>query len=266
MQDRKGARRRSEVPADVLEGLHRGELQTVNLVELLAMDQHKLAIAVLPAVGLAAQLSSIELMMAASEPLTSVQAMRAIGGVLAQKFTFPAGPRSAYTRLRNHKSDVVRCWAATALQFTECLTLAEKLAEVRVFAADPHFGVREMAWMAVRDAIAADLEHALELLEPWTLAPDPNIRRFASEVSRPRGVWCKHIEPLKSDPSPALPLLEPLKSDNSKYVRDSVANWLNDASKTRADWVKSVVGRWQKESPTSETSYIARRALRSTKA
>lgn len=263
MLDRKGARRRSEVPADVLAALHRGELETANLVELLAMDQQKLAVAVLPSVGMAASLSAIELVSASGQPLSAVQATRAIASVLALQVSFPASERSAYVRLREHSSDVVRCWAAMILQYAENLTLAERLEEIRPYASDSHFGVREMAWMAVRGAIAAELELAFDLLAPWSRDEDANIRRFASEVTRPRGVWCKHIESLKVDPSPALPLLEPLRSDDSKYVRDSVANWLNDAGKTRQDWVKQLVARWQKESPTSETAYIARRALRS---
>ena len=89
-----------------------------------------------------------------------------------------------------------------------------------------------------------------------------NIRRFASEVSRPRGVWCKHIEELKRTPELALSILEPLKSDESKYVRDSVGNWLNDASKTQPDFVKKLCECWENESTTNETKYIIKKALR----
>ena len=42
------------------------------------------------------------------------------------------------------------------------LSLPDKLEAVRRFAADPHFGVREMAWMAVRDRGGADPRRA-----PW---------------------------------------------------------------------------------------------------
>ncbi len=108
---------------------------------------------------------------------------------------------------------------------------------MRRFAADPHFGVREIAWMAVRDAVIGSLDESLALLQPWVSDADPNIRRFASELTRPRGVWCAQIEALKAEPWRALPLIEPLRADSSRYVQNSVANWLNDASKTDAGGV-----------------------------
>jgi 3-methyladenine DNA glycosylase AlkC len=65
-----------------------------------------------------------------------------------------------------------------------------------------------------------------------------------------------------------LPLLEPLKCGPSLYVRNSVANWLNDASKGRGEqgeqgeWVDSLCAQWVAESDCAETRYIAKRAMR----
>jgi 3-methyladenine DNA glycosylase AlkC len=142
------------------------------------------------------------------------------------------------------------------------LALPEQLDAVRRFAADPHFGVREMAWMAVRDATIRSLDEALQLLRPWVVDPDPNIRRFASELTRPRGVWCAQIERLKAEPWVGAGLLEPLRADPCRYVQNSVANWLNDASRTRPDWVEETCDRWLADSNAAETRYIVRRALR----
>jgi len=82
------------------------------------------------------------------------------------------------------------------------------------------------------------------------------------EVIRPRGVWAKHIEDLKQNPSKALPILNQLKSDPSKYVQDSVGNWLNDASKTQPDFVMMLCEKGSKESDTKETSKIIKKAKR----
>ena len=71
--------------------------------------------------------------------------------------------------------------------------------------------MREIAWMAIRPAIATDLNAGLTLLEKWSTDKAENIRRFASECTRPRGVWCQHIDALKEKPELALPILESLK-------------------------------------------------------
>jgi 3-methyladenine DNA glycosylase AlkC len=164
--------------------------------------------------------------------------------------------------LQEQVSDSARCWAAYLLGFDAYLSIDEKLQRLQAFAADEHFGVREIAWLAVRSDIIKHLPEALSILEGWTKNNDENIRRFASEATRPRGVWCAHISALKKQPELAQNLLEPLKSDPAKYVRDSVGNWLNDASKDQPDWVKRICYRWQNETDTKETAYIIKRALR----
>jgi 3-methyladenine DNA glycosylase AlkC len=172
------------------------------------------------------------------------------------------GPQEAQ-RLSESPSDTVRGIACYAAMLDAKLSLPRRLAKLKPFAADPHFGVREWAWLAFRPYFLAEVEASIELLTPFTASKDENIRRFATESTRPRGVWCAHCDTLKRTPALALPILEPLQSDPAKYVQDSVANWLNDASKSQPSWVKSVCQRWLAASPTKATQRIATRAQRS---
>lgn len=259
---RKGARRRSEVPPAVLAALNRGETATVNLVEWLALDQRQLVRHVLPLVGLTKAAPGLLAALDAEPKPTAMQYLRVIGRELSAAVKPASSPRSVFNKLARHRSDVVRSWAAFVAGYRPDLSLEERLTAIRLLAADAHFGVREAAWMAARPAIEAELEPAILLLSEWSGHSDANLRRFASEVTRPCGVWCSHLSRLKAEPQLALPVLEPLRSDGSKYVRDSVGNWLNDASKSQPDWVRRLTRRWQRESRSPETEYIVKRALR----
>ncbi len=254
LENRKGATRVSDIPKPVLEGLNTGTLESVNLTEWLAVDATKL----LEHALVSLKLKQTKNLLAAVQDLATLGIMQRterIAGLLDN-----AGV--SIQLLSSHHSDTIRCWAAF-IAVTRATTLQAKLEAVQPFAADLHFGVREIAWMAWRPHLNANLGIGLTLLEAWTQADDANLRRFASEVSRPRGVWCAHIQALKDKPELALQLLEPLRSDDSKYVQASVANWLNDASKTQGNWVESVCARWLEQSPSKETKWIVNRALRS---
>ena len=259
---RKGAATIAQIPAEVLEALNGGLIPTANLNEFLALDLPRFARTVAAQVGVDPGHERLTDTLAMLEAFKKVKRHEHV----ARAFYDIVAPRADRDRiahaLATHPSDIARCWAAQWVLFAP-LPLAQKLQAVRRFAADAHFGVREVAWMAVRDEVAGDVDAAVPLLRPWVVDADANIRRFACELTRPRGVWCAQIDVLKREPWRAIELLEPLKSDASRYVQNSVANWLNDASKTQPGGVEETCDRWARESRTAETAYILRRALRS---
>ncbi len=259
---RKGAVRISEIPTTILKQLNTGEIESVNLTEWLAVDQRALLMNVLPALNLAEAVAPAFAQVSALKKRSQMQCLPVIATVLLYTLNPKTNRNKLFGAMLVHPSDTVRCWAAYVIGLDDALNLEEKLTRLRPIASDQNSGVREIAWMAVRSDIDAQLAHAVALLTEWTKEADANLRRFASEATRPRGVWCKHITALKQNPELAYPILEPLKSDASKYVRDSVANWLNDASKSQPDWVREVCELWATDSPTPETKAIIKRALR----
>lgn len=249
---RKGALRRADIPPAILRQLNRGEIEALTLAEVLAVDFAQLLVAAFPDIDKAL----IRRMKDASET-GWVGRTKLAGDLLAEGI----GKTALKTALK-HPSDQVRGWGASLIAALPKLTLEERLTLVRPLADDPNPGTREVAWISIRPYIDAELKTALKLLRPWTADASPNIRRYASEITRPRGVWCAHIKALRQDPSPGLPLLTPLRADPSRYVQNSVANWLNDASKDDAAFVRKVCKAWLKDSDDKATAYICRRAQR----
>jgi len=225
---------------------------TSHLTDMLTIDFAQLMQTAVPDAGKAAIAAMRD---AAADGFTKRMALA--GRLLYERFG-----AEGVERLATHGSDTVRGWACYLIAQLPDLTLEQRLRMVRPLADDAHFGAREWAWIALRPAMAAELERALALLQPWTGEPSEYLRRFASEALRPRGVWCAHIGALKATPQIGLPLLEPLRADPSTYVQDSVANWLNDASKDQPDWVRGVCARWLKGKPAPATVRICKRALR----
>ena len=258
---RKGARTTKDISPEVLEKLNHGEIETANIVEWFAIDRRQLLSTVLLQNKREPYLKPILEHIDQLKKPTSNTISKTIGeGLFLQADRH--SDRECSTIIANHPSDLVRSWGCFMVGKNHSLNLSQMLKEIEHFAKDRHFNVREEAWVAVRPSVILNLRESIDILSAWALDEHEYIRRFASEITRPRGVWCKHIEVLKATPELALSILEPLKSDKSKYVRDSVANWLNDASKTQPEFVRTLCGKWEKESNTQETRYIIKKALR----
>ena len=258
---RKGARTIRDIPKNILEQLNQGEMETANLVEFLAIDQRVLLKNLLTQFGREKYLQPILEQIDKLKKQTVNTIAGTIGfGLYEQTRIHKDG--DLFPAISTHQSDFVRCWAADIVGKNPNLDIKQMLSKIKPFAKDGHFNVRECAWLAVRKSVAQNLDESIAILSAWAKDKDENVRRFASEATRPRGVWCEHIKALKETPEIALPILEPLKSDESKYVRDSVGNWLNDASKSRAEFVTKLCERWESESDTKETRYITKKALR----
>jgi 3-methyladenine DNA glycosylase AlkC len=249
---RTGAKSIAEIAPDLLQQLNHGTLEAVTLAEVLAIDHGQLLRAIAPDLG-----APILEQVSAHGHLKIKARMQIVGQLLLDRYGLTGSERFA-----THRSDTARSWAAMMVGLAPGLSFPDRLAQIANLADDPNANVREWAWMALRPHAAHQLELAIAQLIPWTLHPSPNLRRFATELTRPRGVWCAHIQALKREPSLGLPLLEPLRADPARYVQNSVANWLNDAAKSQPQFVWDCCQRWQRESTTRATAYICRRALR----
>jgi 3-methyladenine DNA glycosylase AlkC len=247
----KGAASRAAVTAAHRLALERGLSSTRTLSELLVMDLQRLLEAVAPQAAYGVPI----------DPTLGITLrMQHAATALYQSYG-----DEVFARFRHHESDTIRGLLAYCVPLRQDLGSAHMLEAIQPFANDAHFGVREWAWLATRPTLAKDLTCAIVLLSAWTSDTSANIRRFASEVLRPRGVWCSHISALKSEPVRALAILQPLHADPSRYVQDSLGNWLNDAAKTCPDWVKSLCAQWLAQSSSAATAYICKRALRTLK-
>ena len=114
--------------------------------------------------------------------------------------------------------------------------------------------------LAIRPFLDLDPDRVLPFLLEWAEDKNPNVRRLASEGSRPRLPWAMALPKFKQDPRPVLPVLEKLKGDESETVRRSVANHLNDISKDNPEIALKICGEWYGLS--EETDRIVKHACR----
>ena len=252
MPKRTGANSKDTVEPSILRKLNGGVLETATLSEALAVDFSCLMANVFPELE--------------NEAITRMK--KAQGKGITKRMELAATilsehlGKKVFNILSQHSSDTVRGWAAFSIALDATLMLERKLDRVRQLADDPHFGVREWAWLALRPAISQDINISVKLFVPWAEDVSENIRRFSIEATRPRGVWSKHIQELKESPRLGEPLLNRVMEDSSRYVQNSCANWLNDASKSDPGWVVSYCEKWRKKKESEAVIYITRRALR----
>jgi 3-methyladenine DNA glycosylase AlkC len=249
---RKGARRMADIPPEILAQLNAGTLATANLPEGLAIDMQVLMLATIPDLS-----RDLQALLADSMGLGVTRRMEVCGAIVLAHFGL-----DGLEAVAEHPSDTVRGWACYAIGQAPKLKLAARLQRLEPLANDPHFGVREWAWIPMRSHIASNVNQSVKVLTPWANSEHVNLRRYAVEVTRPRGVWTSHIEQFKLNPDIARPLLEANRADESVYVQDSVANWLNDAGKSQPAWVHGIVAEWLRGNTSPATERICRRALR----
>jgi len=123
-----------------------------------------------------------------------------------------------------------------------------------------HFTPMCSSEFAVRPFILKDPKRMINVMKSWSTHANEHVRRLASEGCRPRLPWAMGLPDFKRDPSPILPILEQLKTDDSEYVRRSVANNLNDISKDHPELALQLAARWLKQFP--ETRQLVKHACR----
>ncbi|HZM84308.1 MAG TPA: DNA alkylation repair protein [Candidatus Limnocylindrales bacterium] len=115
---------------------------------------------------------------------------------------------------------------------------------------------------AIRTFINAFPDRTMATLLAWTGDEHYHVRRLCSEGSRPRLPWARR---LALPATAAIPILDRLFDDRTRFVTRSVANHLNDITKTDPDAVVQILRRWRDSGrqPPREMDYIVRHATRS---
>ena len=117
------------------------------------------------------------------------------------------------------------------------------------------------AEFSIRPFLLRDPERSLARLRIWATDPSTHVRRLVSEGTRPRLPWAQRLPAFIEDPTPVLELLEILKDDPEPYVRNSVANNLNDIAKDHPDRIVALCRHWLEDAGPGRT-WIVRHALR----
>lgn len=123
-----------------------------------------------------------------------------------------------------------------------------------------HFTKFSTSEFAIRTFLLINEQKTLNYVFCWMNSTNEHVRRLASEGCRPRLPWGQSVPSFKENPLPLIPMLENLIQDESLYVRKSVANHLNDISKTHPHIIIDLINKWQGKN--ERTDWILRHASR----
>ncbi len=114
---------------------------------------------------------------------------------------------------------------------------------------------------SIRYFIRTFPDETLAQCRAWVVHPHYHVRRLVSEGTRPLLPWSGRVPLLHSD---TIPLLTILHADKTRFVTRSVANHLNDISKTNPGVVIETLQSWQKIGlqDTRELAWMTKHALR----
>lgn len=116
------------------------------------------------------------------------------------------------------------------------------------------------AEFAIRPFILKYPKKTMEQMMEWTKHENYHVRRLASEGCRPKLPWGIALKEFQKNPNAIIPILEELKADPEDYVYRSVANNLNDISKTHPELVLKIAKKWKGKN--KNTDWLVKHACR----
>ncbi len=131
-------------------------------------------------------------------------------------------------------------------------SLSDALLEIRKLASNENWKKREDAATALVEISKKKEDEVIREMIIWAGNKEPNIRRAASEGLR--GV-------ARRSPEKILPVLEKLKTNDSLYVKKSVAALLRAISKRNSDFVLNLCRKWV-PIKNPNTNWIVKNGLR----
>lgn len=112
----------------------------------------------------------------------------------------------------------------------------------------------------IREFLKKDFDACMPNLLQWSQHKNEHVRRLSSEGSRPRLPWSFKLDRVIEEPQTTAKILRQLNTDDSLYVRKSVANHLNDISKDNSAYLLNELGSWSQEHV--HTAWIIKHATR----